>query len=635
MSGKLIKIFSRIYDSLYNTFYLKLKISMCGIFGIFNNKSINFDKKNLSKLAALSEQRGKDSSGIVSYKDNQYTVEKSSEPITKLIKRNKNISSNFIIGHSRLITNGLIDDQPICRDRIVTIHNGIIINTNELWEELDDKPKLSIDTEVIPAIYSKFINKKLNLDEISEIILEKCIGTLACAVLIPEFGKIILISNNGSLYIGKKNDSYIFASELYFLKKLYCNNIKQIKNSYLIYDVPKTKNILSKENLDANKKDIIPNLGIINSDEDKILKYKKHNLKRCSKCVLPETMPFISFDDKGVCNYCKNYKLRNKPKPIEELFGLLDKYKYKKPENCIIPFSGGRDSCFGLHLIVKELKMKPITYTYDWGMITDLGRRNISRMSSILNVENIIVAADLIKKRRNITKNFTAWLKSPHLGMVSILTAGDKHFFRHIETVKKQTGINLNIWSVNPLEVTYFKSGFLGIPPDFEEKLVYSNGVFKQLRYQYLRFKEMSRNVGYVNRSIFDTLSGEYYRSFQKKSDYYHLYDYWRWDENEINQTLIDSYDWEQAPDTSTTWRIGDGTAAMYNYIYYTVAGFTEHDTFRSNQIREGDLTRDEALKLVEEENKPRYPNLKWYTDCINLDFNEVIKTINKIPSKY
>ena len=101
-------------------------------------------------------------------------MEKSSEPITKLIKRNKNISSNFIIGHSRLITNGLIDDQPICRDRIVTIHNGIIINTNELWKELDDKPKLSIDTEVIPTIYSKFINKKLNLDEISEIILEKC-----------------------------------------------------------------------------------------------------------------------------------------------------------------------------------------------------------------------------------------------------------------------------------------------------------------------------------------------------------------------------------------------------------------------------------------------------------------------------
>ena len=31
-----------------------------------------------------------------------------------------------------------------------------------------------------------------------------------------------------------------------------------------------------------------------------------------------------------------------------------------------------------------------------------------------------------------------------------------------------------------------------------------------------------------------------------------------------------------------------DGTAGFYNYVYHTVAGFTEHDTFRSNQIREG-----------------------------------------------
>ena len=48
--------------------------------------------------------------------------------------------------------------------------------------------------------------------------------------------------------------------------------------------------------------------------------------------------------------------------------------------------------------------MNPITYTYDWGMVTDLGRWNISRMSSQLGVENIIFAADVTLKRRNIRK---------------------------------------------------------------------------------------------------------------------------------------------------------------------------------------------------------------------------------------
>ena len=91
-------------------------------------------------------------------------------------------------------------------------------------------------------------------------------------------------------------------------------------------------------------------------------------------------MPYITFDEEGVCNYCKNYKIRNNPKPLGDLEKLLSKYKRNSGNDCIVPFSGGRDSFFGLHLAVKELGMRPITYTYDWGMVTDLASRNISRI---------------------------------------------------------------------------------------------------------------------------------------------------------------------------------------------------------------------------------------------------------------
>ena len=119
---------------------------------------------------------------------------------------------------------------------------------------------------------------------------------------------------------------------------------------------------------------------------------------------------------------------------------------------------------------------------------------------------------------------------------------------------------------------------------------------------------------------------------FHQKNDYFHLFDYWRWDEDNINSKLVNEYDWDVAPDTSTTWRIGDGTAAFYNYVYYTVAGFTEHDTFRSNQIREGQLSRKRALELVNDENQPRYQNIRWYLDTLGMDFVDVIGIINKIP---
>jgi hypothetical protein len=256
-------------------------------------------------------------------------------------------------------------------------------------------------------------------------------------------------------------------------------------------------------------------------------------------------------------------------------------------------------------------------------------------MCSQLGIENIVVADDISKKRRNIAKNLAAWLNMPNLGMISILTAGDKHFFRYVEDVKRETGISLNLWGVNPLEVTHFKSGFLGVPPDFEEERVYTNGMVKQLNYQWLRLKAMFQSPGYFNSSIWDTLSGEYYRSVAPKNDYFHIYDYSRWEEELVDKTLIEEYNWELAPDTKTTWRIGDGTAAFYNYIYYKVVGFSEHDTFRSNQIREGDISRETALQLVADENQPRYPNIKWYLDAIGLDFKKTIEIINKIPGKY
>jgi glucosamine--fructose-6-phosphate aminotransferase (isomerizing) len=606
---------------------------MCGIFGIISSSIV--DKDKLSQLVKHSRQRGRDSSGLIFFDENKYKIDRADYDVDKLLKKVKPYKSKLVVGHSRLITNGQGDNQPVVRENIAVIHNGIVVNEKKIWDTLSVKRKYQIDSETIVAIAEEHLKDQGDISELPLKILSLCEGVVACALILPAHGKLLLFSNNGSLYIGYIDETIYFASEQYGLKLIGCQNIVQIKENNKIIDIPTSnENFVIK---DDNKRveNLIPEFSY-NQNQEKLLEYRKPLIQRCTKCILPETMPFIKFDNEGVCNYCKNYKPRNQPKPKEELFQLIEPYRRKGNElDCIVPFSGGRDSCYGLHLIISELKMKPVTYTYDWGMVTDLGRRNISRMCSKLGVENIIVAADISLKRRNIRKNLLAWLKSPNLGMMAMLTAGDKHFFRYVEDIKKQTGINLNLWGVNPLEVTHFKTGFLGIEPDFEEKRVYSHGVMKQLRYHSKRFLAMTESLGYFNSSLWDTLSGEYYRSFTEKKDYYHIFDYWRWDENQVNDCLLNEYDWEKAVDTPTTWRIGDGTAAFYNYVYYTVAGFTEHDTFRSNQIREGQISRAEALILVEEENKPRYQNIRWYLDTLDLDFEMVIKIVNSIPKLY
>lgn len=604
---------------------------MCGIFGQVAVQTIH--KPNFDSLVKHSEQRGQDSSGLIYLKDGVYHIDRADYNVEKLLSKVKPYQSQVALGHSRLITNGLADNQPVIRENICVIHNGIIINEKDAWSKIKSERNLIIDSELIVAIALEHLKEGGSIDTIPEKLNSICKGVMACALVLPSHGKVLLFSNNGSLYLGKIGEDIYFASESYALNQIGCNDVKQIKDNPVLIDIPVSDQPFVVKDDNTRVENLIPEFKF-NQAEEKLLVYPKVNIKRCTKCILTETMPYIKFDDKGVCNYCHNYKPRNNPKPKEELFKLVEPYRRKNAIDCIVPFSGGRDSCYGLHLVVKELDMNPVTYTYDWGMVTDLGRRNISHMCAELGVENIIVAADISQKRRNIAMNLKAWLKSPHLGMVSIFTAGDKHFFRYVETIKKQTGVNLNLWGVNPLEVTHFKAGFLGVKPDFEEEKVYSHGVMKQLRYHYLRFKAMTESLGYFNSSLWDTLSGEYYRSFTDKKDYYHIFDYWRWDEKIVDDTLA-TYNWEKAIDTNTTWRIGDGTAAFYNYIYYTVAGFTEHDTFRSNQIREGQLTREEALKLVEDENRPRYQNIRWYLDTLGMNFNEVIKVINSIPKLY
>jgi hypothetical protein len=117
--------------------------------------------------------------------------------------------------------------------------------------------------------------------------------------------------------------------------------------------------------------------------------------------------------------------------------------------------------------------------------------------------------------------------------------------------------------------------------------------------------------------------------------DYLYLFHYLDWDENRILTSITEKFNWEREADTIATWRTDDGTAPFYNYIYMTMAGFTEFDIFRSHQIREGKLTREQAYKIIKEENKPRFKSIEWYGQAIDFNMNKAIETINSAPRLY
>ncbi len=621
---------------------------MCGIFGWQNKKRNCCDLKIFTSLANSSKRRGRDACGVF-MDDNSSEFVMIDRSIDKLIK-NKNIKGflknnvHTLIGHTRLATNGDPNNnsynQPIIIDNLVLSHNGIIVNTEFLIKKYDIDESESDSVVFLRLISSIILNKKVDLiDAVKEVMLY-VEGTINAVIYDTNSKKNILFTNNGSLYYAATDNGIVFASEEIFLVR-----IKKYFSKFKISKV-EPKNIITILGgeiikIDVLKKNTFQFEILKNNISDiKIKKYKIDfekikKIKRCTKCILPETTPFIEFDSNGICNFCNEYK-KIEYKGEEKLEKIVKKFRSKinKPD-CILAFSGGRDSSYGLHYLVKELGMHPIAVTFDWGMLSDLGRQNQARMLASLGVEHIVISADIARARKDIKINLLAWLKKPKLGMLPLLMQGDKTAEYYIDKIRKEKGIDLVFFCRgNSLEKEEFKSGYCGIKNADPNGVIHHYALIDKLRLLFYYLKNFVENRAYINRSLISSFLG-YVVTFVIPHNYIYLWHYLEWDENKVVGTLKNKYNWQGEPENGLTWRVDDGSPAFYNYIYCLLQGFTENDSFRSHQIREGMITRDEAIKLIYKENKERFISIDWYFKTIGVKGNEVMKILNKIKKRY
>lgn len=649
---------------------------MCGILGIVNisnSNAGNFQEKVLKKLFIESESRGKEASGFCFANDSEINIGRIAEPASRLIKSDlfekafryisqKKSYFSLFFGHARLVTHGYEykteNNQPLCLDNLIIVHNGIVINYKDIWDNYlqDEKPKTDLDTEIIPLLYQKFLSSSGNPQLAINMLFDVVIGVVNIALYDIKKKQFILASNNGSLFYYHGDETLFFGSEKQIIKNVLIaskvlnqNNldaaIQQVqKEQILLIDlsvnehtdrIPAIVNIdlnseykYTNRSLEYSKNIVVP--GELEKHVEEINK-NVSALKRCTKCVLPESFPSIFFDEKGVCSYCNSYTKKNFLGK-EALDSFIEKLPPKKP--VLVAFSGGRDSSYCLHYLKKEFDLNCIAYSYDWGMLTDLGRRNQSLMCSKLNIEHVLVSADIRKKRENVRLNVEAWLKKPSLGMIPLFMAGDKQYFYHAYRLLKELDASTLVMGENYLEKTGFKTAFSGAKQTKLGSMAYHISSANKLRMVAYYLGQHVKNPAYINKSILDTV-GAANSYYGLKHNYINLFDFIPWDEKEVDDVLINQYGWETEPLVKTTWRIGDGTAAFYNYIYYAVAGFTEADTFRSNQIREGLITREKALSKIQVENQPVWSSIAWYCNTIGINWEDAIKKINAIKTFY
>jgi len=114
-------------------------------------------------------------------------------------------------------------------------------------------------------------------------------------------------------------------------------------------------------------------------------------LRRCSRCVIPETHETIVFDEEGICNICRQHDYKQekidwkaKKKDLDE---LIETYRGKYEYDCIVPFSGGKDSTWTLYYLVKKCGLKPLVVRFDHGFLRPTVLENTRKTIRKLGVD--------------------------------------------------------------------------------------------------------------------------------------------------------------------------------------------------------------------------------------------------------
>lgn len=108
--------------------------------------------------------------------------------------------------------------------------------------------------------------------------------------------------------------------------------------------------------------------------------HRARDVRYCTRCIMPDTRPRIVFDDEGVCNACRHAELKDRvdwAARREELEEILARYRSKDGSwDCVVPWSGGKDSSTIAYRLKYELRMNPLLVTFSPLLPNEVGMRN-------------------------------------------------------------------------------------------------------------------------------------------------------------------------------------------------------------------------------------------------------------------
>lgn len=346
-------------------------------------------------------------------------------------------------------------------------------------------------------------------------------------------------------------------------------------------------------------------------------------LRLCSRCVTPETHETIFFDQEGVCNVCRQQEYKQEKidwaARKKELHALLDSYRGQGDYDCIVPFSGGKDSTYTLYALVREYGMKPLVVSFDHGFYRPTVQEGKLRTYRRLGVDVL---------------QFTpSWHVVKQLMLESLKRKGD--FCWHCHTgifaypmqVSVKYKIPLVIWGEPSAEYTSYYS--------------YDDGPEQVDEERFNRFVNLGITaedmVGMVGRGITPRdLTPFTYPKLSDlkaiKSRSFCLGSYIPWDVKKQSDLIKRELDWreeavEGVPPEYGYEKIECMFQGVRDYLKYIKRGYARVSHLASIDIRNGRMSREAALEYVKKYEGKRPASLDVFLEYIGIseaEFNEI-----------
>ena len=355
-------------------------------------------------------------------------------------------------------------------------------------------------------------------------------------------------------------------------------------------------------------------------------------LKRCTKCLLPETHESITFDETGVCSICRQVEFKEGKIDWEsrkrDLSELIESHRGLYDYDCIVPFSGGKDSVWTLYYLMKEFKVKPLVVRFDHGFLRPNLNDNTTKVLRNLG-------ADFI----SFTPN---WKVVQKLMLQSFLEKGD--FCWHCHTgifsypmhIALKFKVPLIFWGEPSAEYTSYYS--YDQPEEVDEK----------------RFNRFV-NLGITALDMAVRLGGNMDERDFKPYTYPPLKElrqlnyrsvclgsYIPWDVKTQSRIIMDELGWqgdlvENVPEQYNYEKIECHMQGVRDYIKYIKRGYTRPTHLASIDIRHDRLTREEGMDMLTKYEGKKPASLEIFLEMVGLsedEFFEISKSHTVSPWK-